>query len=90
MLNLHVLYASVYSIAHFILLHILLIFSYYFYFNLYLYIYYLVLLHILDCPLSRPDLIYISLLIISCIIEYVTSKRTLNLSDCLSVLGKLL
>ncbi len=29
--------------------------------------------------LSGPVLIYISLLIISCIIEYVTNKRTLNL-----------
>ncbi len=33
----------------------------------------------LHCPLSGPILIYISLLIISCIIEYVTNKRTLNL-----------
>ncbi len=30
------------------------------------------------CPLSGPVLIYISLLIISCIIEYVTNKRTLT------------
>ncbi len=44
------------------------------------YIYYLVLcLIFLHCPLSGPVLIYISLLIISCIIEYVTNKRTLNL-----------
>ncbi len=33
----------------------------------------------LHCLLSGPVLIYISLLIISCIIEYVTNKRTLNL-----------
>ncbi len=39
-------------------------------------------LHILHCPLSGPDLIYISLLIISCIIEYVTNK-TLKLETCL-------
>ncbi len=32
------------------------------------------------CPLRGPVLIYISLLIISCIIEYVTNKRTLNLT----------
>ncbi len=32
----------------------------------------------LHCPLSGLVLIYISLLIISCIIEYVTNKRTLN------------
>ncbi len=37
------------------------------------------MLHILHCPLSGPDLTYISLLIISCIIEYVSNKKTLNL-----------
>ncbi len=39
------------------------------------------MLHIfLHCPLSGPDLIHISLLIIFCIIEYVTSKKkNLNL-----------
>ncbi len=37
-----------------------------------------VVLRILHCPLSGPDLIYISLLIISCIIEYVTNKRTFS------------
>ncbi len=31
----------------------------------------------LHCPLSGPVMIYISLLIISCIIKYVTNKRTL-------------
>ncbi len=34
----------------------------------------------LHCPLSGPVLIYITLLIISCIIEYVTNKRTLTLT----------
>ncbi len=56
-------------------------FLFLFYSYLYLYIYYLVLCFIisfLHCPLSRPVLIYISLLIISCIIEYVMNKRTLN------------
>ncbi len=62
--------------AHFILLHILLLIS----FNLYLYIYSCVVLRILHCPLSGPDLIYISLLIIFCIIEYVTNKMTLTLT----------
>ncbi len=42
----------------------------------YIYVYSLVL-QILHCPLSGPDLTYISLPIISCIIEYVTNK-TLN------------
>ncbi len=37
------------------------------------------MLHILHCPLSRPDLTYISLLFIFCITEYVTHKRNLNL-----------
>ncbi len=32
----------------------------------------------LHCPLSGPDLIYISLLIIPCIIYYVTNKETLT------------
>ncbi len=37
----------------------------------------------LHCPLSGPDLIYISLLIIPCIIYYVTNKETLTLKcDC--------
>ncbi len=53
----------------------------FFYFILtYIYIYSRVMFHfyVLHCPLSVPVLIYISLLIISCIIEYVTNKRTLN------------
>ncbi len=46
----------------------------------YIYIYSLwFLLCILHCPLSGPDLIYISLQIIFCTIEYVTNKRALNL-----------
>ncbi len=36
---------------------------------------------LLHCPLSGPDLIYISLLIIPCIIFYVTNKETLNLEN---------
>ncbi len=44
----------------------------------YLYVYSCVVLRILHCPLSGPDLIYISLRIIFCIIEYVTNKRTLT------------
>ncbi len=72
------------------LLHILLlIFSYYLYFIFtYIYICSLVLCFIfLHCPLSRPVLIYISLLIISCIIEYVTNKRTLNLGHNMQCLA---
>ncbi len=54
-------------------------YSLFLFFYLYLYIFSCVVLRILHCPLSGPDLIYISLLIISRIIEYVTNKRTLNL-----------
>ncbi len=54
----------------FILLHILLFISFF-----YLYIYNFYSLH---CPLSGPDLIYISLLIIPCIIYHVTNKETLT------------
>ncbi len=35
-------------------------------------------IYYLHCPLSGPDLIYISLLIIPCIIYYVTNKETLT------------
>ncbi len=82
--------STVYCIAHFILLHILLlIFPSYFYFICtYIYIYSLVLCFIfLHCPLSGPVLTYISLLIISCIIEYVTNKRTLNLEPVWGICG---
>ncbi len=83
-----------YTVLH-IVLYLILIFSYYFYFiSTYIYIYVnqdrsalllyssILLCYVsffLHCPLSGPVLIYISLLIISCIIEYVTNKRTLNL-----------
>ncbi len=70
----------------FILLHILLFIScFYLYIYIYIYIYIcscVVLLlynfYSLHCPLSGPDLIYISLLIIPCIIYYVTNKETLT------------
>jgi len=65
----------------FILLHILHFISL---FYLYIYICSCVVLllynlYSLHCPLSGPDLIYISLLIIPCIIYHVTNKETLNL-----------
>ncbi len=43
------------------------------------YFYIIYIFIILHCPQSGPDLIYISLLIIPCIIYYVTNKETLNL-----------
>ncbi len=39
----------------------------------------------LHYPLSGPDLTYISLLIIFCIIEYVTNNRTLTLTFLVNV-----
>ncbi len=44
----------------------------------YIYVYSLVLCYVF-CTVHWADLIYISLLIIFCIIEYVTNKQTLNL-----------
>ncbi len=77
LLVLHILFCTfLYSITHFTL---------YFFFYLYIYIYIcscVVLLlynfYSLHCPLSGPDLIYISLLIIPCIIYHVTNKETLT------------
>ncbi len=68
-----ILYCTFYLIAHFII-------GSYFYFIL-TYIYSLVLcfivlfLFILHCPLSGPVLTYISLLIIPCMIVYVTNNK---------------
>ncbi len=82
----------------FILLHILLLISFFFtYIYIYIYIYSCVVLllynliltlffYSLHCPLSGPDLTYISLLIIPCIIYHVTNKETLNLEPLICVL----
>ncbi len=77
--------------SHRLFLHILLVLhfslfycTFYSLFLFFTYIYALVLCYfylifiLLHCPLSGPDLIYISLLIIPCIIYYVTNKETLN------------
>ncbi len=65
---LHILFYSLFFLLIFILF-------------LPIFIYILLLCFIfLHCPLSGPFLIYISLLIISCIIKYVTNKITLNLA----------
>ncbi len=79
LLVLHILFCTfLYSITHFTLL-------FYLYIYIYIYIYIcscVVLLlynfYSLHCPLSGPDLIYISLLIIPCIIYHVTNKETLT------------
>ncbi len=77
----YTVFAHLICFALFILLHILLFISLF-----YLYICSCVVLllynFILHCPLSGPDLICISLLIIPCIIYYVTNKQTLNLERC--------
>ncbi len=78
--------------AHLIVLHILLFlhflfhctfYSYFSFYHIYAlvlcYFYIICIFILLHCPLSGPDLIYISLLIIPCIIYYVTNKETLNL-----------
>ncbi len=73
-LFLHILFCTfLYSITHFTL----------FLFFTYIYICSCVVLllynlYSLPCPLSGPDLIYISLLIIPCIIYHVTNKETLT------------
>ncbi len=70
------LFCTFYSIAHFTLY-----FSFctYAYALVLCYLYIIFICILLHCPLSGPDLIYISLLIIPCIIYYVTNKETLNL-----------
>ncbi len=74
-LVLHILFCTfLYSITHFTLL---------FFTYIYIYICSCVVLllynfYSLHCPLSGPDLIYISLLIIPCIIYHVTNKETLT------------
>ncbi len=68
--------STVYCIAHCALYFFFLFVFFILY--LYLYIYSCLVLHILHCPLSGPDLTYISLLIISCITEYVMNKKKLE------------
>ncbi len=76
LLVLHILFCTfLYSITHFTL--------YFLFLPIYIYICSCVVLllynfYSLHCPLSGPDLIYISLLIIPCIIYHVTNKETLT------------
>ncbi len=82
LLVLHILFCTfLYSITHFTL--------YFFFLPIYIYIYIYIYIcscvvlllynfYSLHCPLSGPDLIYISLLIIPCIIYHVTNKETLT------------
>ncbi len=89
-LFLHILlvFAHLTCLAHLVLHFSLFYYTFYssfFYLYIYIYIYIcscVVLLlynfYSLHCPLSGPDLIYISLLIIPCIIYHVTNKETLT------------
>ncbi len=73
LLVLHILFCTfLYSITHFTL---------FFFLPIYICSCVVLLLYnfySLHCPLSGPDLIYISLLIIPCIIYHVTNKETLT------------
>ncbi len=78
----YTVFAHLICFALFILLHILLFISLflpYIYALVLCYSYIIFIFILLHCPLSGPDLIYISLLIIPCLIYYVTNKQTLNL-----------
>ncbi len=78
-------FLHIYCFAHLIVLHFLFhctFYSYFSFFTIYMllccitFISFFIILH---CPLSGPDLMYISHLIIPCIIYYVTNKETLTL-----------
>ncbi len=83
-LFLHILlFCTFYSIAHFTLISLF----YHIYALVLCYFYIIFIVILLHCPLSGPDLIYISLLIIPCIIYYVTNKETLNLEPSMRLLN---
>ncbi len=74
LLVLHILFCTfLYSITHFTLF-----FSFFYLYICSCVVLLLYNLYSLHCPLSGPDLIYISLLIIPCIIYHVTNKETLT------------
>ncbi len=81
-LFLHILLVFAHLVLHFSLFYYT-FYSSFFYIYIYIYICSCVVLllynfYSLHCPLSGPDLIYISLLIIPCIIYHVTNKETLT------------
>ncbi len=92
-LFLHILlvFAHLTCLAHLVLHFSLFYYTFYSLFLFFTYIYIYIYIYIcscvvlllynfysLHCPLSGPDLIYISLLIIPCIIYHVTNKETLT------------
>ncbi len=69
-------------------MHILLFISFFTYIYALVWCYFYIIFYSLLCPLSGPDLTFISLLIIPCIIYYVTNKETLrNLDLKICLLG---
>ncbi len=76
--NRHALSCTSCFALFFILLHILLFISFFYLYICSCVVLLLYNLYSLHCPLSGPDLIYISLLIIPCIIYHVTNKETLT------------
>ncbi len=97
-LFLHILlvFAHLTCLAHLVLHFSLFHYTFYSLFLFFTYIYIcscvvllLYNLYSLHCPLSGLDLIYISLLIIPCIIYYVTNKETLTLTLTLGRCGRL-
>ncbi len=90
---LHILLFYCFTVLHFSLFYCTFYFLVLFYLYIYIYIYiyicscvvlllynvfFFFFFYSLHCPLSGPDLTYISLLIIPCIIYHVTNKETLN------------
>ncbi len=79
----HLVFAHLTCLAHLVLHFSLFYYTFYSLFLFFTYICSCVVLllynfYSLHCPLSGPDLIYISLLIIPCIIYHVTNKETLT------------
>ncbi len=77
-----ILFLHILFVLHFLFyctFYSLFLFFYHIYALVLCYFYIIFIFILLHCPLSGPDLIYISLLIIPCIIYYVTNKETLNL-----------
>ncbi len=79
---LHILFCTFLHILFCTFLYSITLFTLYFFFFTYIYAlvwcYFLYNFYSLHCPLSGPDSIYISLLIIPCIIYHVTNKETLK------------
>ncbi len=78
-LHFSLFYCTFYFLFLFYLYIYTLVWCYFYIINFYFIFYFILFLYSLHCPLSGPDLTYISRLIIPCIIYHVTNKETLNL-----------